>query len=332
MAEAKKVVWYVKGAEEKVFGPIDSATLVAWAKEGRIESSFSLSCDERATWVAAPLVAELGMVWLVETTPGTFYGPFNRAVVDGLLAQGTITAETRLYSLDEGKTRGKSAAEGAAKAADEKVKRTAAELDAAKKTIAELEGRAARQAETTKKTMSFMEAKLKELTDKLAEMTEAARSQGESSQTELAAAREEVFSLRERVERAETRVLELDSARNLAETRAKNSAADLEACEQRFKVAETEIADLRSQLETVTKFKVMEESAGKVPRAEKAKKGAIEPEIVKDVPPPKAAGLHFAGGKGGPAGLAALEAAARRELAAAKRQGIGISGLFGGKK
>ncbi len=331
MAEAKKVVWYVKGADEKVFGPIDSATLVAWAKEGRIESSFSLSCDERATWVAAPLVAELGMVWLVETTPGTFYGPFNRAVVDGLLAQGTITAETRLYSLDEGKAREKSAAESAAKAADEKVKRAAAELDAAKKTIAELEGRAARQAETTKKTMSFMEAKLKELTDKLAEMTEAARSQGESAQTELAAAREEVFALRERVERAETRVLELDSARNQAETRAKNSAADLDACEQRFKVAETEIADLRSQLETLTKFTAVEASAGKVPRAEKAKKGAIEPEIVKDEPPPKAAGLHFAG-KGGPAGLAALEAAARRELAAAKRQGIGISGLFGGKK
>jgi hypothetical protein len=331
MAEAKKVVWYVKGAEEKVFGPIDSATLVAWAKEGRIESSFSLSCDERATWVAAPLVAELGMVWLVETTPGTFYGPFNRAVVDGLLAQGTITAETRLYSLDEGKAREKSAAENAAKAADEKVKRAAAELDAAKKTIAELEGRAARQAETTKKTMSFMEAKLKELTDKLAEMTEAARSQGESAQAELAAAREEVFKLRTRIEEAETRVTELDYARNLAETRVKKSAADLEACEQRFKVAETEIADLRSQLETLTKFTAVEESAAKVPRTEKTKKGAIEPEIVKDEPPPKAAGLHFAG-KGGTAGLAALEAAARRELAAAKRQGIGISGLFGGKK
>ena len=332
MAEAKKVVWYVKGADEKVFGPIDSATLVAWAKEGRIESSFSLSRDERATWVAAPLVSELGMVWLVETMPGTFYGPFNRAVVDELLKQGTITAETRLYSLDEGKAKEKSAAESAAKAADEKVKRAAAELDAAKKTIAELEGRAARQAETTKKTMSFMEAKLKELTDKLAEMTEVARSQGESAQAELAAAREEVFKLRTRIEEAETRVTELDYARNLAETRVKKSAADLEACEQRFKVAETEIADLRSQLETLTKFTaVEEESAAKVPRTEKTKKGAIEPEIVKDEPPPKAAGLHFAG-KGGTAGLAALEAAARRELAAAKRQGIGISGLFGGKK
>ena len=331
MAEAKKVVWYVKGAEEKVFGPIDSATLVAWAKEGRIESSFSLSCDERATWVAAPLVAELGMVWLVETTPGTFYGPFNRAVVDGLLAQGTITAETRLYSLDEGKAKGKSAAENVAKAADEKVKRAAAELDAAKKTIAELEGRAERQAETTKKTMSFMEAKLKELTDKLAEATEANRSQGESARAELAAAREEVFALRERVEVAEARALEVDAARSQAEAHAKNSAAELEACQQRFKVAETEIADLRSQLEVVTKFTAVEERAGKVSRAEKEKKGAIEPEIVKDVPPPKAAGLHFAG-KGGPAGLAALEAAARRELAAAKRQGIGISGLFGGKK
>ena len=331
MAEVKKVVWYVKGADEKVFGPIDSVTLVAWAKEGRIESSFSLSRDERATWVAAPLVSELGMVWLVETMPGTFYGPFNRAVVDELLKQGTITAETRLYSLDEGKAKGKSAAESAAKAADEKVKRAAAELDAAKKTIAELEGRAARQAETTKKTMSFMEAKLKELTDKLAEMTEANRSQGESAQAELAAAREEVFKLRARIEEAETRVTELDYARNLAETRVKKSAADLEACEQRFKVAETEIADLRSQLETLTKFTSVEESVAKVPRTEKTKKGAIEPEIVKDEPPPKAAGLHFAG-KGGTAGLAALEAAARRELAAAKRQGIGISGLFGGKK
>ena len=330
MAEAKKVVWYVKSADEKVFGPIDSATLVAWAKEGRIESSFSLSRDERATWIAAPLVAELEMVWLVETTPGTFYGPFNRAVVDGLLAQGTITTDARLYSLDAGAARGKTAAETAAKAADEKLKRTAAELDAAKKTIVELESRATRQAETTKKTISFMEAKLAELTDKLAEMTEANRAQGESAQTELASAREEVFALRERAEKAEARVLEVETAQSQAETEAKKTAAELDACEQRFKVAETEIADLRSQLESLTRFTSTQEHAATVPRTEK-KKTAIEPEIVKDVPPPKAAALHFSG-KGGSAGLAALEAAARRELAAAKRQGIGISGLFGGKK
>ena len=35
---------------------------------------------------------------------------------------------------------------------------------------------------------------------------------------------------------------------------------------------------------------------------------------------------------GGAAGLAALEAAARRELASAKKQGISLGGIFGGKK
>jgi len=291
--EQKKETWYVRGADDKLFGPIDTETLVNWARDSRIEPSFSVSKD-REQWMPAPLMSELGMVWLVETEPGTFYGPFNRAVVDSLLEAGTLTKSARLYELDTGRA----AAE-----------RTRLEVDLAAKTqaLADLEARAAKQAETTKKTMAFMEAKL-------AELSGAQQSAASASDAELAAAREEIYAQRDRAEKAEAKAAEV-----LA--RAEKAEAEVSACEKRLAVSETEITDLRQQLETVTRFTAVKSAP---------KSDVIRPEVViSDAPPPKAA-PHFPG-MGSSAGLAALEAAARRELAAAKKQGIGLGGLFGKK-
>ncbi len=279
--------YYVRGADGKVFGPVDMATLVEWAGDSRIEPSTSISRDQ-TTWIAAPLMPELGMTWLVETEPGTFYGPFSRSVVDGLLSAGTIAHETRLYELDGGK----SSAERT---------RLRAEIDAKAAALADLEKRFADQAETTKKTMAFMEAKVAELTRSQLEANKAANAEREAE-------REEVFRTRERAEAAEARAVQAEAARD--------------AIAKKLSVMETELADLKAQLEAVTKFTAPVVAEGSE---------AIQPEVViSDAPPPRTA-AHFPG-VGSSAGLAALEAAARRELASAKKHGISIGGIFGGKK
>ncbi len=294
MAEANASCWYVKGEGDEVFGPIDTQTLLAWAKDSRIEPTFAVSHD-RETWIPAPAVKELGMTWLVEPSAGTFYGPFNRAVVDGLLAAGTISREARLYLLNDG--------------ADEaERKRLRDEVDVARSTIAELKEQAARQAETTKRTMAFMEAKLAELTQSLQQAATKAEAR-------IAAVQEDAFAGRERAEKAE-------ACAEAEKRRAEKAEAELAALRQRFSVAEAELADVRSQLESVTKFSAV-----------KCAPSPLEPEVVAsaDAPLPPSGLPHSAKGTN-PTGLAALEAAARRELAAAKRQGLGIKDLFGSKK
>ena len=295
MAETKEKCWYVKGGEEdKLFGPIDLDTLIAWAKDSRIEPTFSVSKD-KTSWIPAPFMSELEMIWLVETEPGTFYGPFNRAVVDSLLEAGTLNKSVRLYELDTGSN------------AAEKT-RLETELAAKSQALADLEARAAKQAETTKKTMEFMEAKVAELSGALV-------SAGQAADQQLAAAGEEIYAQRERGEKAEAQ-----AAANLS--RAEKAEAAQAAAAKKLSVAETEIADLRAQLEMVTKFTAVKPAA---------KATVVQPEVViSSAPPPKSA-PHFPG-MGSSSGLAALEAAARRELAAAKKHGLGIGGLFGGKK
>lgn len=289
MAEEKESTeYYVRGADDKVFGPVDMTTLVEWTGDSRLDSTSVVSTDQKQ-WTPAPLIPELEMIWLVETDPGTFYGPFNRRVVDGLIEAGTISRETRLYVLDTGK------------AAMERAK-LEAELAAKTAAVIDMESRAVEQAATTKKTMDFMESKLAELTSAIGEI-------GKSAETDHTVAQNEVFKARERADEAEARATQAEAERD--------------AIKGRLAVVETELADLRAQLETVTRF-----SAVQTPAAMSA---AIQPEVViSDMPPPRAA-PQFPG-VGSSAGLAELEAAAKRELAAAKRHGISLGGIFGGKK
>ena len=88
--------WYVRSAEGSVYGPTDRVSLVQWAREGRIDPSGYVSRD-RKSWLQAPLMPDLEMTWVVETDPGKFYGPFNRAVVVRLAAAGSIPAGANIY-------------------------------------------------------------------------------------------------------------------------------------------------------------------------------------------------------------------------------------------
>lgn len=287
MAEKDSSGYYIRGEDGKAFGPVELATLVEWAGDSRVGPTSSVSRDQ-TNWIAAPLVPELGMTWLVEAEQGVFYGPFNRRVVDGLLESGAVARDTRLYELSGGG----SAAEQA------KLK---AELDAKTASLADLEARVAAQAETTRNTIAFMESKIAELTGAQASAEKAAAAGREAMKAE-------VFRTRERAE--------------AAEERAAKAEAERDAAFKKAGVLETELADLRSQLEAVTRFSALAKSGGQE---------VVQPEVVvSDAPPPKTE-PRFAGASGA-AGLAALEAAARRELASAKKQGISLGGIFGGKK
>ena len=88
--------WYVKGSDGQVYGPADMASLVVWASEGRIEPNGFVSRDRR-NWILAPRLPELEMHWVVETEPGKYYGPFNRQVVNRLAANGSIPQGAFVY-------------------------------------------------------------------------------------------------------------------------------------------------------------------------------------------------------------------------------------------
>ena len=52
---------------------------------------------DRVNWVPPQTVPELEMKWLVETDLGKFFGPFNRELVKRLVADGSVPAGARIY-------------------------------------------------------------------------------------------------------------------------------------------------------------------------------------------------------------------------------------------
>ena len=92
--------WFVRTADGSVYGPATVETLVAWARDGRIDPSGFVSRD-RLKWEPAQLMPALEMKWLVETEPGKVFGPFNRALVATLFADGSIPKNSKVYRLHE---------------------------------------------------------------------------------------------------------------------------------------------------------------------------------------------------------------------------------------
>ena len=90
--------WFVRTEDGNVYGPADESTLVAWAKDGRIEPTSFVSKD-RISWMPAQLMDALGMEWLVESEPGKVFGPFNREVVIGIFRDGSLPPTAKAYRL-----------------------------------------------------------------------------------------------------------------------------------------------------------------------------------------------------------------------------------------
>ena len=92
--------WYVKTADGNVYGPADVASLVAWAEDGRVDATVSLS-KNRVDWMSAELMDELEMKWLVELEPGKMLGPYNRKFLVALREGGTLPSQAKIFRLHE---------------------------------------------------------------------------------------------------------------------------------------------------------------------------------------------------------------------------------------
>ena len=92
--------WFVRAESGEVYGPATLASLVAWAREGRIGPTGFASRD-RISWTPLQLLPELEMKWLVETEPGKVFGPFNREVVIRLFSDGSVAEGAKAYRLHE---------------------------------------------------------------------------------------------------------------------------------------------------------------------------------------------------------------------------------------
>ncbi len=95
-----KKEWYVRTEDGRVYGPADIASLVEWAKDGRVDPSAFLSRD-RIEWMPAQLMPELEMKWLVELEPGNIIGPYNRAYLVSATRDGSLASDANVYRLHE---------------------------------------------------------------------------------------------------------------------------------------------------------------------------------------------------------------------------------------
>lgn|GEM_PF-1208054 len=81
----------------ETFGPVTVETLRAWAQDGRLAPT-SMVSENAADWSPVAHFPGLGMDWVVETSPGAFYGPIHLQALEGLLKDGTIAASAILFA------------------------------------------------------------------------------------------------------------------------------------------------------------------------------------------------------------------------------------------
>ena len=87
--------FFLRKGDGAVYGPVDTDTLPAWAKQGRVAPDDALSAD-RITWQPAPNVSQLEMNWLVELDDGSQYGPVHLLALRELTADGSITMSAKV--------------------------------------------------------------------------------------------------------------------------------------------------------------------------------------------------------------------------------------------
>ena len=94
--------WYLlKNDDGTLFGPITFQQLQQWAHEAQVSPLDKVSTDQQ-NWLKAPMVAELGMDYLVEVSPDQFYGPTTLGAVREFLDAGEINAMTRVTICKDG--------------------------------------------------------------------------------------------------------------------------------------------------------------------------------------------------------------------------------------
>jgi hypothetical protein len=105
MESAAGQEWFLRKHENgEIFGPLAHEQLERWASTAQIAPHDSISADQE-NWMKAPMLAELGMDWLVEVTSERCYGPTTLGAVFEFVRSGEITAETFVINTCDGSRR-----------------------------------------------------------------------------------------------------------------------------------------------------------------------------------------------------------------------------------
>ena len=100
-----ETTWFLQKHEDGgVFGPLPFEQLVRWAGTARVAPQDLVSPDQE-TWMKAPMLAELGMDWLVEVTTERYYGPTTLGAINEFVRLGEVTADNFVINTCDGSRR-----------------------------------------------------------------------------------------------------------------------------------------------------------------------------------------------------------------------------------
>ncbi len=95
--------WYLQKSDKTIYGPVDLATLCGWAASGRIMPDDEVSSDKK-TWQAAPALADLKMVWLIDLGEGERFGPVHQLALADLVRDGSAPVDQPVIHATDGTT------------------------------------------------------------------------------------------------------------------------------------------------------------------------------------------------------------------------------------
>lgn len=105
MEPAETQQWFLRKHEDgSIFGPLPFEQLARWASTAQIAPHDTVSIDQE-NWMKAPMLAELGMDWLLEVTTERYYGPTTLGAVFEFMRLGEITPETFVINTCDGTRR-----------------------------------------------------------------------------------------------------------------------------------------------------------------------------------------------------------------------------------
>ncbi len=236
---AKVRSWSVRNEQGETFGPVDFDTLKSWAGDGRLAPTNEVS-ENGTSWVLATALRALGMDWVAEVTPGTFYGPIHRRAMDELIRDGSISVQCSFFrrcGLDAG-------AEEAARAASE-----AESLRLAQQQVAA----DAEELKRVRAAAASAEERLAETERQVAELTEEARRQAAAFEEQLRSARELSAASSAEAKLAQERSVAAEASLNRAEQalgdRAEQSRRQVAAYEEQIRGLQQQAFAQAAQLE-----------------------------------------------------------------------------------
>ncbi|MDQ6624369.1 MAG: hypothetical protein M3Y86_12910 [Verrucomicrobiota bacterium] len=90
MATPAEHEWFLRKNEDgRIFGPLSLDRLTRWAFSAQVAPHDTISFDQE-NWMKAPMLAELGMDWIVEVTSERLYGPTTLGAIREFLRLGEI--------------------------------------------------------------------------------------------------------------------------------------------------------------------------------------------------------------------------------------------------